>query len=101
MKDFELPKDNQKIVRATSYEKNNLVQVIEADEITSYMASKAHKPYSCILPGHFWIVEPLKEDNKVKAKFISRLYPEHIHEIKLNNLWPFKNEDTSSVIDTS
>ena len=97
--DFELPKDNQKIVRVAGPRGNNLHQVIEADETTSYLASMPtkfrHNVY--IKRGDFCIVEPIEEGDKVKAEIVRILFKEQIRQIKLENLWPFKTEETKAV----
>eukprot|EP00093_Oithona_nana_P012953 12953.XXX_254734_254110_1 [CDS] Oithona nana genome sequencing. len=95
LNDFELPKDNQKIVRVVAGRGNNLHQVTEADETTSYLVSMPTKfrKNVWIKRGDFCIVEPIEEGDKVKAEIVRILYKDQIRHIKSENSWPFKDQD--------
>jgi len=96
--DFELPKENQKIVRVVAGRGNNLHQVIEADEKTSYLASMPTKfrKNVWIKRGDYCIVEPIQEGDKVKAEIVRILYKEQIRTIKLESQWPFADKKSST-----
>jgi len=95
--DFELPKDNQKIVKLVAGKGNNLHQVIEADETTSYLVSMPTKfrKNVWIKRGDFCIIENIEEGDKVKGEIVRILYKEQIRSIKSENLWPFKDASES------
>jgi probable RNA-binding protein EIF1AD len=95
--DFELPKENQKIVRIVAGRGNNLHQVIEADEKTSYLVSMPTKfrKNVWIKRGDYCIVEPIEEGDKVKAEIVRILYKEQIRTIKTESQWPFVDKDNS------
>lgn len=92
--DFELPKDNQKIVRIVAGRGNNLHQVIEADETTSYLVSMPTKfrKNVWIKRGDYCIVESIDEGDKVKAEIVRILYKDQIRNIKSEKLWPFQDK---------
>lgn len=96
--DFELPKDNQKIVRIVAGRGNNLHQVIEADESTSYLVSMPTKfrKNVWIKRGDYCIVEPIDEGDKVKAEIVRILYKDQIRNIKSEKLWPFQDKQQES-----
>ena len=73
---FELPKENQKIVRIVAGRGNNLHQVIEADEKTTYLVSMPNKfrKNVWVKRGNYCIVEPIEEGDKVKAEIVRILY---------------------------
>jgi len=95
--DFELPKENQKIVRILAGRGNNLHQVIEADEKTSYLVSMPTKfrKNVWIKRGDYCIVEPIEEGDKVKAEIVRILYKEQIRSIKNESQWPFVDKKDS------
>jgi len=95
--DFELPKEHQKIVRIVAGRGNNLHQVIEADEKTSYLVSMPNKfrKNVWIKRGDFCIVEPIEEGDKVKAEIVRILYKEQIRTIKTESQWPFVDKDST------
>ena len=73
---FELPRENQKIVRIVAGRGNNLHQVIEADEKTTYLVSMPNKfrKNVWVKRGNYCIVEPIEEGDKVKAEIVRILY---------------------------
>merc|ERR1712086_553940 len=77
---FELPKENQKIVRIVAGRGNNLHQVIEADEKTTYLVSMPNKfrKNVWVKRGNYCIVEPIEEGDKVKAEIVRILYKDQI-----------------------
>ena len=80
---FELPKENQKIVRIVAGRGNNLHQVIEADEKTTYLVSMPNKfrKNVWVKRGNYCIVEPIEEGDKVKAEIVRILYKVRIHTL--------------------
>jgi len=97
--EFELPKENQKIVKIVAGRGNNLHQVIEADEKTTYLVSMPTKfrKNVWIKRGDYCIVESIEEGDKVKAEIVRILYKDQIRFIKSEKLWPFldSKEDQS------
>jgi probable RNA-binding protein EIF1AD len=91
--EFELPKENQKIVKIVAGRGNNLHQAIEADDQTTYLVSMPTKfrKNVWIKRGDFCIVEAIEEGDKVKAEIVRILYKDQIRFIKSENLWPFKD----------
>lgn len=94
--DFEPPKGNQKIVKVVAGRGNNLHQVQEADEKTSYLVSMPTKfrKNVWIKRGDFCIIEPIQEGDKVKGEIVRILYKDQIRFIKSENLWPFKEDES-------
>jgi len=94
---FELPKENQKIVRIVAGRGNNLHQVIEADEKTTYLVSMPNKfrKNVWVKRGNYCIVEPIEEGDKVKAEIVRILYKDQIRTIKTASQWPFVDEKGS------
>merc|ERR1739846_271803 len=94
---FELPKENQKIVRIVAGRGNNLHQVIEADEKTTYLVSMPNKfrKNVWVKRGNYCIVEPIEEGDKVKAEIVRILYKDQIRTIKTESQWPFVDEKSS------
>lgn len=91
--DFELPKENQKIVKIVAGRGNNLHQAIEADDQTTYLVSMPTKfrKNVWIKRGDFCIVEAIEEGDKVKGEIVRILYKDQIRFIKSEKLWPFKD----------
>jgi len=101
--DFELPKDNQKIVRVVAGRGNNLHQVTESDETTSYLVSMPTKfrKNVWIKRGDYCIIEPIEEGDKVKGEIVRVLYKEQIRFIKSENVWPFTDKEALKEKSTS
>ena len=98
--DFESLKDDQKIVKIVAGKGNNLHQVIEADEKTSYLVSMPTKfrKNVWIKRGDFCVIEEIEEGDKVKGEIVRILYKEQIRDLKKEKKWPFKDiiEEKSS-----
>ena len=98
--DFELPGDNQKIVRVVGGRGNNLHQVMEADETTTYLVSMPTKfrKNVWIKRGDFCVVEPIEEGDKVKAEITRILYKDQIRYIRKEGQWPFKDAESADSV---
>ncbi|KAM7354102.1 putative RNA-binding protein EIF1AD [Cochliomyia hominivorax] len=89
--DYELPKENQQIVRVVCSRGNNLHEVETAqaddDHFLVTMPTKFRKNV-WVKRGDFILVEPIEEGDKVKAEICKILTPEHIKEYTKANIWP-------------
>ncbi|XP_053664640.1 probable RNA-binding protein EIF1AD [Anopheles marshallii] len=92
--DFDVPKENQQIVRIVASRGNNLhevetAQVGEEDRFLVSMPVKFRKNV-WIKRGDFVLVEPIEEGNKVKAEICRILTPEHVKVFEKEGVWPRK-----------
>jgi probable RNA-binding protein EIF1AD len=89
--EFDLPKDNQQIVRVVSSRGNNLHEVESAvegeDKFLVSMPVKFRKSV-WIKRGDFVLVEPISEGDKVKAEICRILTAEHIKIFEEAAVWP-------------
>ncbi|XP_023291399.2 probable RNA-binding protein EIF1AD [Lucilia cuprina] len=89
--DFELPKDNQQIVRVVCSRGNNLHEVetanVDDERFLVTMPTKFRKNV-WVKRGDYILVEPIEEGDKVKAEICKILTPEHIKEYTKANIWP-------------
>ncbi|XP_035909750.1 probable RNA-binding protein EIF1AD [Anopheles stephensi] len=91
--DFDLPKDNQQIVRIVASRGNNLHEVETAqDGEERFLVSMPVKfrKNVWIKRGDFVLVEPIEEGNKVKAEICRILTPEHVKVFEKEGVWPRK-----------
>ncbi|XP_055838598.1 probable RNA-binding protein EIF1AD [Episyrphus balteatus] len=90
--DFELPKDNQQIVRVTSSRGNNLHEVENAEDAEKFLVSMPTKfrKNVWVKRGDFVLVEPIEEGDKVKAEICKVLTSEHVKEYTKAGIWPKK-----------
>lgn len=90
--DFELPKENQQIVRLASSRGNNLHEVEGADDTEKFLVSMPTKfrKNVWVKRGDFVLVEPIEEGDKVKAEICRVLTPEHVKEYTKAGIWPKK-----------
>uniref|UniRef100_A0A182PQ40 Probable RNA-binding protein EIF1AD n=1 Tax=Anopheles epiroticus TaxID=199890 RepID=A0A182PQ40_9DIPT len=91
--DFDVPKENQQIVRIVASRGNNLHEVETAQEgeerFLVSMPVKFRKNV-WIKRGNFVLVEPIEEGNKVKAEICRILTLEHIKVFEKEGVWPRK-----------
>ncbi|XP_053695282.1 probable RNA-binding protein EIF1AD [Sabethes cyaneus] len=89
--EFDVPKENQSIVRVVASRGNNLHEVETATEgeprFLVSMPVKFRKNV-WIKRGDFVLVEPIEEGNKVKAEICRILTAEHIKIFEKENVWP-------------
>uniref|UniRef100_A0A182IT34 Probable RNA-binding protein EIF1AD n=1 Tax=Anopheles atroparvus TaxID=41427 RepID=A0A182IT34_ANOAO len=91
--DFDVPKENQRIVRVFASRGNNLHEVeTEQDGEERFLVSMPVKfrKNVWIKRGDFVLVEPIEEGNKVKAEICRILTPEHIKVFEKEGVWPRK-----------
>lgn len=89
--EFDVPKDNQTIVRVVASRGNNLHEVDTPDEgAERFLVSMPVKfrKNVWIKRGDFVLVEPIEEGNKVKAEICRILTAEHIKLFEKEGVWP-------------
>lgn len=89
--DFDLPKENQRIVRIVNSRGNNLheVETADDDKFLVTMPTKFRRNL-WIKRGDFVLVESIEEGDKVKAEIVRILSQEHIKIFTSANIWPKK-----------
>ncbi|XP_075152041.1 putative RNA-binding protein EIF1AD [Haematobia irritans] len=89
--DYDLPKENQQIVRVVCSRGNNLHEVetanLDEDRFLVTMPNKFRKNV-WVKRGDFILVEPIEEGDKVKAEICKILTTEHIKEYTKAGVWP-------------
>ncbi|XP_055640850.1 probable RNA-binding protein EIF1AD [Toxorhynchites rutilus septentrionalis] len=89
--EFDVPKENQTIVRVVASRGNNLHEVEPAvdgeERFLVSMPGKFRKNF-WIKRGDFVLVEPIEEGNKVKAEICRILNAEHIKVFEAAGVWP-------------
>ncbi|XP_047998482.1 probable RNA-binding protein EIF1AD [Leguminivora glycinivorella] len=95
--DFELPKENQSIVKVLKSMGNNLHQITTptGEEYLVSMPIKFRKNI-WVKRGDYILVEPILEGNKVKAEIVKIMNKDSIKYYKENNVWPKEFEDSKS-----
>ena len=98
--DFDLPSDNQQIVKILASRGNNLHQVESADgmEFLISMPTKFRKNV-WITRGDFILIEPISEGRKVKGEMLKVLTTEHIKHFKKCGVWPVKFSKDNQISD--
>lgn len=88
---FDIPSDNQQIVKVISSRGNNLHEV-EPDDGENFLVSMPTKfrRNIWIKRGDFVLVEPIEEGDKVKAEIVRILTPEHVKVFTQEGVWPKK-----------
>lgn len=89
---FEVPNENQNIVKIVASRGNNLHEVEPADGDDRYLVSMPTKfrKNVWIKRGDFVLVEPIREGDKVKAEIVRILTPEHVRVFTEEKVWPEK-----------
>ncbi|XP_075959362.1 putative RNA-binding protein EIF1AD [Anarhichas minor] len=87
--DFVTPTEHQQIVKVTGSRGNNLHEAVTAQGVTFLvsMPPKFRKNL-WIKRGHYVIVDPIEEGEKVKAEISFILYKDHIQYLQKQQLWP-------------
>ncbi|CAH4035045.1 probable RNA-binding protein EIF1AD [Pieris brassicae] len=87
--DYELPKENQSVVRVLRSRGNNLHEVTNpnGEEYLVSMPTKFRKNI-WVKRGDYVLVEPIVEGDKVKAEIIKIMNKDSIKYYKENNIWP-------------
>lgn len=88
---FDVPKENQQIVRIVASKGNNLheVEPVEGENYLVSMPTKFRRNV-WIKRGDFVLVEPIEEGDKVKAEIVRILSPEHVKVFTQEGVWPKK-----------
>ncbi|CAH0397033.1 unnamed protein product [Chilo suppressalis] len=87
--DYELPKENQSLVKVLKSKGNNLHEVTtpNGDEYLVSMPMKFRKNI-WVKRGDYILVEPILEGDKVKAEIVKIMNKDSIKYYKENNVWP-------------
>ncbi|XP_026724765.1 probable RNA-binding protein EIF1AD [Trichoplusia ni] len=93
--DYELPKENQSIVKVVKSKGNNLHEISTpaGEEYLVSMPTKFRKNI-WVKRGDYILVEPIPEGDKVKAEIVKIMNKDSIKYYKENNLWPKEFEDS-------
>lgn len=88
---FEVPTENQQIVKIVSSRGNNLheVEPAEGENFLVSMPTKFRRNI-WVKRGNFVLVEPIEEGDKVKAEIVRILSPEHVKVFTQEGVWPKK-----------
>ncbi|XP_059058460.1 probable RNA-binding protein EIF1AD [Achroia grisella] len=92
--DYELPKENQSVVRVLKSKGNNLHEVStpNGEEYLVSMPTKFRKNI-WVKRGDYILVEPILEGDKVKAEIVKIMNKDSIKYYKENSLWPKEFDD--------
>ncbi|KPJ01400.1 PREDICTED: probable RNA-binding protein EIF1AD [Papilio xuthus] len=92
--DYELPKDNQSIVKVVKSKGNNLHEITtpSGEEYLVSMPTKFRKNI-WVKRGDYILVEPILEGDKVKAEIVKIMNKDSIKYYKENNVWPKEFDD--------
>ncbi|CAH2088261.1 unnamed protein product [Euphydryas editha] len=92
--DYELPKENQSIVKVLKSRGNNLHEVTTptGEEYLVSMPTKFRKNI-WVKRGDYILVEPITEGDKVKAEIVKIMNKDSIKYYKENNQWPKEFDD--------
>ncbi|XP_014369720.2 probable RNA-binding protein EIF1AD [Papilio machaon] len=92
--DYELPKDNQSIVKIVKSKGNNLHEITtpSGEEYLVSMPTKFRKNI-WVKRGDYVLVEPILEGDKVKAEIVKIMNKDSIKFYKENNVWPKEFDD--------
>lgn len=91
--DFELPNENQQIVKVVSSRGNNLHEVENSEENSEKflvtMPTKFRKNM-WVKRGDFVLIESIDEGDKVKGEIVRILTPDHVRIFTKDGIWPKK-----------
>lgn len=89
---FDLPEENQTIVRIVSPRGNNLHEVESADSEDTFLVTMPtkYRRNVWVKRGDFVLVEPIEEGDKVKAEIVRILCHEHVSVFTKAGIWPKK-----------
>lgn len=90
--DFDLPKENQKIMKVVSSRGNNLLEVESAESDDKFLVSMPTKfrKNLWVKRGDFVLVESIDEGDKVKGEIVRVLSADHIRIFTQDGVWPKK-----------
>ncbi|XP_068622986.1 probable RNA-binding protein EIF1AD [Battus philenor] len=93
--DYELPKENQSIVKVVKSKGNNLHEITTpaGEEYLVSMPTKFRKNI-WVKRGDYVLVEPILEGDKVKAEIVKIMSKDSIKYYKEKNIWPKEFEDS-------
>ncbi|CAH0719272.1 unnamed protein product, partial [Brenthis ino] len=93
--DYELPKENQSIVKVLKSRGNNLHEITtpSGEEYLVSMPVKFRKNI-WVKRGDYILVEPITEGDKVKAEIVKIMNKDSIKYYKENNVWPKEFDDS-------
>ncbi|XP_049878787.1 probable RNA-binding protein EIF1AD [Pectinophora gossypiella] len=97
--DYELPKENQSVVKVLKSKGNNLHEVTtpSGEEYLVSMPTKFRKNI-WVKRGDYILVEPILEGDKVKAEIVKIMNKDSIKYYKDNNVWPKEFEDSKKEV---
>ncbi|XP_045504774.1 probable RNA-binding protein EIF1AD [Colias croceus] len=92
--DYELPKENQSIVKVLRSRGNNLHEITtpSGEEYLVSMPTKFRKNI-WVKRGDYILVEPIAEGDKVKAEIVKIMNKDSIKYYKENKVWPKEFDD--------
>ncbi|KAJ2945126.1 hypothetical protein O0L34_g9187 [Tuta absoluta] len=92
--DYELPKENQSVVKVLKSKGNNLHEVTTSsgEEYLVSMPTKFRKNI-WVKRGDYILVEPILEGDKVKGEIVKIMNKDSIKYYKEKNVWPKEFED--------
>ncbi|XP_038218980.1 probable RNA-binding protein EIF1AD [Zerene cesonia] len=87
--DYELPKENQSVVKVLRSRGNNLHEITtpSGEEYLVSMPTKFRKNI-WVKRGDYILVEPIAEGDKVKAEIVKIMNKDSIKYYKQNDVWP-------------
>ncbi|XP_053616077.1 probable RNA-binding protein EIF1AD [Plodia interpunctella] len=99
--DYELPKENQNVVKVLKSKGNNLHEVTtpSGEEYLVSMPTKFRKNI-WVKRGDYILVEPILEGDKVKAEIVKIMNKDSIKYYKENNVWPKEFNEAKKEIKT-
>ncbi|XP_058446143.1 probable RNA-binding protein EIF1AD [Malaya genurostris] len=89
--EFDVPKENQTIVRVVASRGNNLHEVetaVEGEERFLVSMPVKYRKNVWIKRGDFVLIEPIEEGNKVKAEICRILTADHMKLFEKEGVWP-------------
>ncbi|XP_050673008.1 probable RNA-binding protein EIF1AD [Leptidea sinapis] len=98
--DYELPKENQSIVKVLKSRGNNLHEIAtpKGEEYLVSMPTKFRKNI-WVKRGDYVLVEPIIEGDKVKAEIVKIMNKDSIKYYKENKIWPTEFDENKKVND--
>lgn len=99
--DYDLPSENQSIVRVVASKGNNLHEVMTASG-ESYLASMPTKfrKNIWVKRGDYVLVEPIEEGDKVKGEMVKVLTAETVKYFTKCDVWPKQFSQLDKPIET-
>ncbi|XP_013193472.1 probable RNA-binding protein EIF1AD [Amyelois transitella] len=96
--DFELPKENQTVVKLLKSVGNNLHEVTTpSGEVYLVSMPTKFRKNIWVKRGDYILVEPIAEGNKVKAEIVNILNKDSIKYYKQCKVWPKEFEDKQEI----